>query len=748
MTTYQSNQKITQFFNGLDEPNNVNGDTVPSSNISSPDISQLTTAVKALRMELDRSGKLDSEAKEKLLKVDEFGQQVENFAHTVQQQFKTLRQQLFAIATVMREAPDLDTLLDSTVTEVREKFISDRALIYRFNSPNSGVVLAESRTTGWTPFLRETIPAASFGLEQSEDYLAQQVVAIDEINNTQLTPYQRQLLEKFQIRASLSLPIVVESQVWGLLVVSCCSGARQWQESEITLLYQVATELTQTLQRSEFHTQLSQQAQREKSVAKVIDKIRQSADVDNIFKTTTQEVRQLLQADRIAVYRFSPDWSGEFVAESVASGWVQLVEPGIKTVWEDTHLQDTQGGRYRYHEVFAVDDIYQAGHSPCHIEILEQFEIKAYVVVPVFSGKRLWGLLAAYQNSSPRHWQASEVSWLAQIGTQFGVALSQAEYLEQARVKSEQLTQIAEREKALTKVVNRIRQSLDLDAIFRTTTQEVRQLLQCDRLAVYRFNPDWSGEFVAESVSSGWVRLVGPDIKTVWEDTHLQDTQGGRYAKGEAFAVDNIYQVGHSLCHLDILEQFGVKAYAITPVFSGQKLWGLLAAYQNSGPRHWEDSEVSLLARIGVQFSVAVLQAEYLTQVQAQSKELARIGERQGSLIALTRKIGEAIIAIPGSQESDVILKTTSEAVLQLLQVDRVVVYGLHPDGGGEVVTDVTKGWTPLTQFDGDRLQEYFSDLSTQVGGKRLTLSNHRFKQAGFVVDDIYKAGSPTFRAT
>lgn len=164
--------------------------------------------------------------------------------------------------------------------------------------------------------------------------------------------------------------------------------------------------------------------------------------------------------------------------------------------------------------------------------------------------------MAASQNSETREWQAWEVKLLNQFGVNFAVAVSQAENLEQVRLKSEELSQIAEQETALTKVINRIRQSLDVDAIFKTTTQEVRQLLQCDRLAVYRFNPDFSGEFVAESVANSWVKLVGQGIKTVWEDTHLKETQGGRYRNNEVFVVNDIYQVGHSPCHLDILEQF------------------------------------------------------------------------------------------------------------------------------------------------------------------------------------------------
>ncbi|MHC5829639.1 MAG: GAF domain-containing protein, partial [Nostoc sp.] len=124
------------------------------------------------------------------------------------------------------------------------------------------------------------------------------------------------------------------------------------------------------------------------------------------------------------------------------------------------------------------------------IEILEQFEAKAYIIVPIFFGDKLWGLLAAYQNSGPREWQSWEVNFLVQTSLQFSLAKSQIDYLELVRVKSNKLAQIAEQEKALTKISNRIRQSLDVEEIFKITTQEVRQLLRCDRVSVYRFNAD------------------------------------------------------------------------------------------------------------------------------------------------------------------------------------------------------------------------------------------------------------------
>ncbi|BAY32355.1 methyl-accepting chemotaxis sensory transducer with phytochrome sensor [Nostoc carneum NIES-2107] len=645
--------------------------------------------------------------------------------NAVSQEFKSWRQQLQSISSQVRQAPDLDTLLKVTVTQVREKIVSDRALIYQFTSSETGQVLEESLNRGWTPTRGENLPGITFGLYESQEYV--EPVVINDSTQIQVTPYQQQLLEKFQIQACLSLPIVINDKVWGLLIVNHCAAARQWQEVEITLLSQVTTEIAYRIQSFTSEKLTQQEILAQKSIVKVIDRILNLSSIDKIFQTTTHEIRQFLRCDRVAVYRFLPDWSGEFVAESVGNTWVKLVAPNMNTVWEDTYLQETQGGRYAKGESLTVNDIYQTDHSRCHIEILEQFEMKAYIIVPVLSGQKLWGLLAAYQNSGPRNWQPWETNFLAEIGMQFGVAISQAEYLEQVQAKTEQLTQIVEQEKTLTTIVNRIRQSLDTESVFRITTQEVRQSLRCDRVAVYRFNPNWGGEFIAESVGYGWVKLVTHEVKTIWEDTYLQETQGGRYAKGESFVVNDIYQAGFAACHLETLEQYEAKAFIIVPIFSGEKLWGLLAAYQNSETRKWQNWEVNFLAQIGLQFSLAKSQIEYLDQVRVKSEKLSQIAEQEKALTKLVNRIRQSL-------EVEEIFKTSTQDIRQLLKCDRVAVYRFKADWGGEFVAEsVAHNWVKLV---GPDTKTVWDDTNLQE-----TQGGRYAKGESLSVNDIYQAG-------
>ncbi|MGL5509342.1 MAG: sensor histidine kinase, partial [Microcoleaceae cyanobacterium] len=100
---------------------------------------------------------------------------------------------------------------------------------------------------------------------------------------------------------------------------------------------------------------------------------------------------------------------------------------------------ETQGGRYRFNQVCTVNNIYEEGLQPCHIDLLEQFQAKAFCVVPVLIRDQLWGLLGAYHNDQFYQWQAGEIELLKQAGMQFGVAIQQAELFAQIHQQSQEL---------------------------------------------------------------------------------------------------------------------------------------------------------------------------------------------------------------------------------------------------------------------------------------------------------------------
>lgn len=205
---------------------------------------------------------------------------------------------------------------------------------------------------------------------------------------------------------------------------------------------------------------------------------------------------------------------------------------------------------------------------------------------------------------------------------------------------------MAQQEQAINRVIQQMRQTLDLDLIFQATTAELQQAIECDRVLIYQFNPDWSGILVAESVAPGWEGLLAKQandptlIQTTANesncvvsrlgganlaitDTYLQEQQGGIYRQKTSYCcVPDIYTAGFNACYVNLLEFMQARAYIIAPIFCKNQLWGLLAVYQNHQPRQWQAAEVQIVTQIGAQLGVAVQQAELFIQVQHQAKEL------------------------------------------------------------------------------------------------------------------------------
>jgi PAS domain S-box-containing protein len=178
-------------------------------------------------------------------------------------------------------------------------------------------------------------------------------------------------------------------------------------------------------------------------------RIYQSVKLDQILSATVAEVRQLLDCDRVVIYRFNQDWSGKVVVEAVSSADLSI----LGKVITDPCLEAVCTAPYRNGHIRAIEDIYNSNIHPCHIQFLEELGVKANLVVPILqnesllheeneppspnTSKRLWGLLIAHQCSAPRQWQRIEIAFLQQLANHVATAIQKAELVEFSR----QLTQ-------------------------------------------------------------------------------------------------------------------------------------------------------------------------------------------------------------------------------------------------------------------------------------------------------------------
>jgi PAS domain S-box-containing protein len=182
------------------------------------------------------------------------------------------------------------------------------------------------------------------------------------------------------------------------------------------------------------------------------------------------------------------------------------------------------------------------------------------------------------------------------------------------------LHRLAERERLLRTISDRIRQSLELAEILNTTCNAVRDLLQVDRVMIYQFQPDLSGVVIAESVAAAWVSLQGQAIQ---DSYFFREQCLDPYRNGYVQNTADIYRSGLSQCYIDLQAQWQVRANLVIPIFhaDNQRVWGLLAAQHCAAARCWQAEEIDLLQQIASQVSLALTQAELLRQTQQQAQK-------------------------------------------------------------------------------------------------------------------------------
>jgi PAS domain S-box-containing protein len=225
------------------------------------------------------------------------------------------------------------------------------------------------------------------------------------------------------------------------------------QSSEPLCLAAVIRDVTK---RKQAERKLREQAEQERLVSAIAQRVRQSLNLTHTLSTAVQEVRQLLETDRTVIYRFDSEKTAIVVVESVGDDWMPLLGREVSI----TSFGESYVSLYSAGKIQAMADIYTASLSEKHRDLLASLQVRANLVVPIFIGdesqelareyspetrigppgrsletsqNRLWGLLIAHQCRVPRVWTDSEVDLLGRLSVQLAIAIQQSTLFEQAQ---------------------------------------------------------------------------------------------------------------------------------------------------------------------------------------------------------------------------------------------------------------------------------------------------------------------------
>ena len=199
----------------------------------------------------------------------------------------------------------------------------------------------------------------------------------------------------------------------------------------------------------------------------------------------------------------------------------------------------------------------------------------------------------------------------------------------------------------LHQITNRIRQSLELPEILNAAVEEIRLFLKVDRVKIYRFDADGSGEVIAESLEENslpsLLNLKFPATDIPDRDRQLfikarqrviVDVAAGRrittrldcQQTGEELPREDIRHAPVDPCHVKYLTAMGVQASLVTPILHGKHLWGLLAVHHRT-PRPYSERELQIIQLIVDQVSIAISQSDLLTRAREQARYEAIVNQ-------------------------------------------------------------------------------------------------------------------------
>ncbi len=288
----------------------------------------------------------------------------------------------------------------------------------------------------------------------------------------------------------------------------------------------IATGIDVTQQRQVWNT-LEQQYRQTQLLAEITRKIRMSIELKEILQAAVTEVQHLLACDRVLILEIRANNTALPISESI----LPELTPLLGYELADPLLMGEYLFRYRQGEVLAIDNLATESISLDIKQLLKQFQVQAKLVVPILSQRKLKGLLVAHQCHHPRQWQQHEIQLLRQLADQIGVAISQAQLLnnleELVANRTDELTttnsllqaEIAERKQ--TEATLRENQQ-KLAGILDNADEAIISINEQQRIQLFNQGAEHIFGYQAEEIIGQSLDILLPDI---FREVHRQHIQ-------------------------------------------------------------------------------------------------------------------------------------------------------------------------------------------------------------------------------
>jgi signal transduction histidine kinase len=196
----------------------------------------------------------------------------------------------------------------------------------------------------------------------------------------------------FGFRAAVAVPVSVEGQLWGIMIVGSRLGPLPaGTEARLAGF----TELAATaIANAQARMELRGFAEEQAALRRVATLVARGASPAHVLTTVTEEAGRLLHADRATMKRYRPGGIVSVVATWTSSGSAVPVGALEELGGQDLHTMVFRTGRPA-----RIDDYVAA--SGLVAEVVREFGLRAAVGVPVNAEGELWGVMIVASRQGP-----------------------------------------------------------------------------------------------------------------------------------------------------------------------------------------------------------------------------------------------------------------------------------------------------------------------------------------------------------
>ncbi len=241
---------------------------------------------------------------------------------------------------------------------------------------------------------------------------------------------EQEILQSQGIYSILLLPIIAKGDFLGFIGFDNCEETQFWEASEVSLLQAAATAISIAQERKQAEDALQKQLDRSNLIREISYKIRSQLDTQNILQTASTQLGEVLGVSRalIHIYIDSPSPKIPIVGEFLAAGYDSIIDFDV-TIQGNPRIQEILS----QDKAIASTDVYAEPQDLNFHTICQKLQIQSMLAVRTSYQGKPNGMICLHQCDKHREWTAEEIELLEFIAAQLGIALAQAQLLEQEK---------------------------------------------------------------------------------------------------------------------------------------------------------------------------------------------------------------------------------------------------------------------------------------------------------------------------